>query len=391
MTTPPIYLDYNATTPVLPEVLASMLPYFSEKFGNPASATHRYGWEAEAAVKLARRALADVIGAESPECIAFTSGATEANNLVLQGAFAATPIQNPHFIVQGTEHKSVLDPVRFLETQGANTTVLDVDSFGRVSPEALENAITNRTVLVSIMAANNEIGTLQNIAALAATAHRHPQALFHSDMAQALGKIPIDLDAWGVDLASFSAHKLYGPKGIGALYVSKRLRPLPLFPLLRGGGHERGLRSGTLPTPLIAGFGKAAEIAARDLASESTRLSILRDSLWKSLSEKLPGIFLNGHPTELLPNTLNVSVEGVDGDALIGAMPTLAISSGSACSSASKEPSYVLQAIGRSPALSKASLRFSLGRGTTEADIEKTADTLIRTVSRLRQQAIISG
>ena len=379
----PIYLDYNATTPVDPVVLEAMLPYFTEHFGNPSSLVHQYGWEAEAAVKKARAAIASAINAE-PEEIVFTSGATEADNLAIKGVAEAYFSQGRHIVTVKTEHSAVLDPCRYLESLGFEVTYLDVQPDGLLDLNTLEKALRDDTILVSVMVANNEIGVLQPLADIGQIC-RDRNILFHTDAAQALGKIPLDVDAMEIDLMSLTAHKIYGPKGIGALYVRRRRPRVQLAPQLHGGGQERGLRSGTLYTPQIVGFGKAVELALAEMDSEGQRQQQLRDRLWQSLSQ-LEEIDLNGHPTQRLPGNLNVSVAGVDGQALLlGLQPIVAVSSGSACSSASMEPSHVLTALGRSKELAYASIRLGIGRFTTPEEIDTVAESAIATIRSLRQ------
>ncbi len=380
----PIYLDCHATTPVDPRVLEAMVPFFTEYFGNPASLTHMYGWEAEAAVTQARSTLAAAINA-SPEEIIFTSGATEANNLALKGIAEACFGRGRHIITVQTEHNAVLDPCAYLASLGFEVTYLPVQTNGLVDLDDLEKAFREDTILVSVMAANNEIGVLQPLAAIGARC-RDRQVVFHSDAAQAIGKISLDVEAMHLDLLSLTAHKVYGPKGIGALYVRRRPR-VPLAAQLHGGGHERGLRSGTLYPPQIVGFAKAVELGLADMAVESTRLTALRQRLWQGLAP-LGQLHLNGHGTQRLPGNLNVSFEGVDGQALLlGLRGTVALSSGAACSTASTAPSHVLKALGRSDALAYASLRFGLGRLTTADQIDQVVAGVVATVQALRQMA----
>lgn len=378
----PIYLDCHATTPLDQQVLAAMLPYFTEHFGNPASVSHLYGWEAEAAVKQAREVLATAIHA-TPEEIIFTSGATEANNLAIKGVAEAYLHRGRHLITVATEHHAVLDPCDYLRSLGFEVTLLPVQADGLLDLMELERAFRPDTILVSVMAANNEIGVLQPLAEIGALCHSR-QVLFHTDAAQAIGKIPLNVNTMQIDLMSLTAHKVYGPKGIGALYVRRRHPKVQIAPQLHGGGHERGMRSGTLYTPQIVGFAKAVELAVTVLASESERLQHLRERLWQQL-QSLPGIHLNGHPTQRLPGNLNFSVEGVDGQALLlGLQPLVAISSGSACTSAKIEPSHVLQAIGRSKDLAYASLRFGIGRLNTVEEIDRVAEATTATIQALR-------
>ena len=381
----PIYLDCHATTALDERVLAAMLPYFTEHFGNPASVSHAFGWEAEAAVKQARESLAIAIAATLEEII-FTSGATEANNLAIKGVAEANFDRGRHLITVATEHSAVLDPCRYLQSLGFDLTILPVQPDGLLALAELEQAIRPDTILVSVMAANNEIGVVQPLAEIGALCHdRH--VLFHTDAAQAIGKIPLNVQEMQIDLLSLTAHKVYGPKGIGALYVRRHNPRVQVAPQLHGGGQERGLRSGTLYPPQIVGFAKAVELAIAEISTEAQRLTQLRDRLWQSL--KPEGIHLNGHPTQRLPGNLNVSVAGVEGQALLlGLQSTIAVSSGSACTSAEIAPSHVLQALGRSPALAYASLRFGLGRFTTEAEIDQAAACTIATIRSLRQASV---
>lgn len=382
----PIYLDCHATTPVDERVLAAMLPYFTEHFGNPASIGHPYGWEAEAAVRQARETLAEAINAQ-PEEIVFTSGATEANNLAIKGIAEAYCQQGQHIITVQTEHKAILDPCNYLEKLGFQVTYLPVDSDGLLDLNLLEKAFRPETILVSVMSANNEIGVLQPISQIGAICREH-QVLFHTDAAQAIGKIPLDVEGMNIDLMSLTAHKVYGPKGIGALYVRRKPK-VKVAPQLHGGGQERGMRSGTLYPPQIVGFAKAVEIALAAQAEETTRLTQLRQQLWRKLSQ-IDGIYLNGHSTQRLPGNLNISVEGVDGAALLlGLQPVMAISSGSACSSAKIAPSHVLLAIGRSEQLAYSSVRFGIGRGQTTAEIDEAAERAIATIHSLRRQTVL--
>jgi cysteine desulfurase len=376
----PIYLDCHATTPVDERVLEAMLPYFRESFGNAASVGHFYGWEAEAAVKLAREAIAFAINA-TPEEIIFTSGATEANNLALKGVAESYHQKGRHMITIQTEHSAVLDPCAYLQSLGFEITYLPVKSDGLIDLPQLEAAIRADTILVSVMAANNEIGVLQPIAKIGQICHEH-QVLFHSDAAQAIGKIPIDVNAMQIDLMSLTAHKIYGAKGIGALYVRRRPR-VNLASQLHGGGHERGMRSGTLYTPQIVGFAKALEIAIADQGSEQQKALALREHLWQRLSS-LDRIILNGHPTQRLAGNLNVSFTGINGAALMLALqPVVAVSSGSACTSAKTAPSHVLTCLGHSKELAYASIRFGIGRFNTFDEIEIVANHVIASVRSL--------
>lgn len=380
----PIYLDSNATTPVDPRVLEIMLPFFTEYFGNPSSLNHSYGWEAEAGVEKARETIAQAINAQPVE-IVFTSGATEANNLAIKGVAESYMGQGQHIITVQTEHSAVLAPCRYLESLGFSVTYLPVDSEGLIQLETLEDAFRPETVLVSVMAANNEIGVLQPIREIGEMC-RDRKILFHTDAAQALGKIPLDVEAMNIDLLSMTAHKLYGPKGIGALYVRRRSPRVQLAPQLHGGEQERGVRSGTLYTPQIVGFGEALRLAVAEQAEETERLKGLRDLLWTHLAKNLSDITLNGHPTLRLANNLNISIAGVNGSTLLSKLqPHIALSSGSACSAANPAPSHVIKALGRSDELARATLRFGLGRETTEADIDSTKDVVIEKVQTLRK------
>ena len=378
----PIYLDCHATTPVDRRVLEAMMPFFTDHFGNPGSLTHAYGWEAEAAVTQSRSTLAAAINA-SPEEIVFTSGATEANNLAIKGVAEACFSRGRHLIAVQTEHSAVLDPCRYLESLGFEVTYLPVQPDGLIDLDQLEKAFRDDTVLVSVMAANNEIGVLQPLAEIGARC-RDRKVFFHSDAAQSIGKISLDVEAMQIDLLSLTAHKIYGPKGIGALYVRRRPR-VPLAAQLHGGGQERGLRSGTLYPPQIVGFAQAVDLGLKEMTGERDRLTALRQRLWQGL-HPLGGLHLNGHPTQRLPGNLNLSVEGVDGQALLlGLRSTVALSSGSACSAASTAPSFVLKALGRSDELAYASLRFGLGRFTTETEIDRVIAAVTTTVQALRQ------
>ena len=378
----PVYLDYQATTPVDPRVLEQMLPYFTEQYGNPASVSHAYGWAAESAVKQAREQLAQAIGADPSEII-FTSGATEANNLAIKGVAEAYLGKGRHLITVQTEHRAILDPCTYLEGLGFEVTRLPVQADGRLDLDRLNTVIRSDTVLVSVMAANNEIGVLQPLEAIGKLCHDR-QVLFHTDAAQGIGKIPLDVQRQNIDLLSLTAHKIYGPKGIGALYIRRRDPRVQLATQLHGGGQERGWRSGTLPVPQIVGFGAAIALAMADLNRENDRLRDLRDRLWLSL-QTIDGIYLNGHPEQRLSGNLNVSFDGVNGQALLLALQSdIAVSSGSACTMAKVEPSHVLQALGRSREQVLASLRFGLGRFTTPEEIEYAAAKTIAAVTALR-------
>jgi cysteine desulfurase len=360
-----------------------MLPYLTARFGNPASLTHAYGWEAAAAVKKARETIAEAIHC-TPEEIVFTSGATEANNLAIKGVAESYFERGRHLITVQTEHRAVLDPCHYLASLGFEVTFLPVQADGLINLTELEEAIRPETILVSVMAANNEIGVLQPLAEIGAIC-RHQQVLFHTDAAQAIGKIPLDVEKMQVDLMSLTAHKIYGPKGIGALYVRRRQPRVNLAPQMHGGGQEGGLRSGTLCPPQIAGFAQAVKLGLEEMASEGKRLLKLRQQLWQQLSQ-LDGIHLNGHAGQRLPGNLNVSIEGVDGAALLlGLQAVVAVSSGSACSSTNPAPSHVLTALGRSESLAQASLRFGIGRFNTAEEIEQVARQVVATVQSLRQ------
>jgi cysteine desulfurase len=382
----PVYLDNHATTRTDPRVLEAMLPYFTEHYGNAASVSHRFGWEAEEAVDRAREQLAQAIGAESRE-IVFTSGATESNNLAIKGAALAAIRRGKHLVTAASEHKAVLDPVKRMGRDGWDASVVDCDEQGRVSVEAIAEALTDQTVLVSVMMANNEVGTINPIAEIGRLCHERG-VLFHTDAAQAVGKIPVDVGRDGVDLLSISAHKFYGPKGIGALYLRRRDPQVRLQPLLDGGGHERGFRSGTLPVPLVVGMGVAVELAVAEMPEEAGRLLALRERLHRAILERVPGTRLNGHPTDRLPGNLNLSFVDVDGEALMMAMRDVAVSSGSACSAADPEPSHVLRAMGLNDDLARSSLRFGLGRFTTEEEIDFAAESVASAVERLRSQGV---
>jgi cysteine desulfurase len=378
----PIYLDNNATTRTDPRVVEAMLPYFTERYGNAASRHHVFGRAAEQAVEEARAQVAALIGAD-PREVVFTSGATESDNLALKGVAAAYRTRGDHLVTVATEHKAVLDTVRRLERDGSRVTVLPVDRSGRVTVEQVAEALTERTVLVSVMAANNEVGTLQPIGAVGRLC-KERGVLFHTDAVQAVGTAALDVQAQGIDLLSLTAHKIYGPKGVGALYVRRREPRVRLQPLLNGGGHERGLRSGTLPVPLIVGFGRACALCRAERESDADRLARLRERLRRRIQDRLEGTYLNGHPTERLAGNLNLSFAHVVGDALLMGLKGVAVSSGSACTSANPEPSYVLRAMGVEDELAHGSLRFGVGRFTTEDEVDRAADEVVATVTRLR-------
>lgn len=390
----PIYLDHHATTPLDPRVLEAMMPFLTDDFGNAASKTHVFGWRAEAAVEGARERIAAAIGAQ-PKDVIFTSGATESNNLAIVGAARAAGAldaggtdraRRNHIVTLTTEHRAVLDPCTWLESQGLAVTRLAVDAEGLVDLQAVADAIGDRTLLVSVMMANNEIGVLQDIAAIGALC-RERGVMLHSDAAQAVGRLAVDVEALQVDLLSLSFHKMYGPKGGGVLYARTRKPRARLAPLFHGGGHERGLRSGTLAVPLIVGGAAALDLCVAEQEVESKRLRELRERLWQRLEAEVPGVRLNGHAEKRLAGNLNVSFPGVDGARLLLALSDIAVSSGSACSSADPQPSHVLAALGLSKALSQASLRFGLGRATTPEDVDRAAARLIEEVQASKTQA----
>jgi cysteine desulfurase len=378
----PIYLDNHATTRTDPRVVEAMLPYFSAAYGNPASVSHRFGWEAREAVDRAREQVARAVGAEARE-IVFTSGATESNNLAIKGAAQALVRKGRHLITAASEHRAVLDTVKRLGREGWEVTIVSCDETGLVTADAIAAAITPRTVLVSVMAANNEVGTLNPIREIGRLCHEQG-VLFHTDATQAVGKVPLDVADDAIDLLSLSGHKFYGPKGIGALYVRRSRPQLRLLPQVEGGGHERGLRSGTLPVPLVVGLGAAAELAARERPEESRRMLDLRECLHAGIADRVPDIRLNGHPSRRLPGNLNLSFAYVDGEALMMAMRDVAVSSGAACTSANPEPSHVLRAMGLDEEMARASLRFGLGRFTTSEEIDFTVGAVAGAVERLR-------
>jgi len=381
-----VYLDNHATTRTDPRVVAAMLPHFTEQYGNAASISHRFGWDAAEAVEHAREQIAQAIGAEARE-IVFTSGATEANNLAIKGTAWAKTRHGNHLVTAASEHKAVLDPIRRLAREGWEVTVLPCDKYGRVAPEDVERAITPKTVLVSIMAANNEVGTLNAIAEIGRLCHER-SVVFHTDAAQAVGKVPIDVTADCIDLLSLSGHKLYAPKGIGALYVRRRDPQVRLQPLFDGGGHERGFRSGTVPVPLVVGLGVALDLALAERATESRRLLELREHLHEGIRQRVPEIRLNGDPLGRLAGNLNLSFAHVDGEALMMQMRDIAVSSGSACSAADPEPSHVLLAMGLTEDLARASLRFGLGRFTTRDEIDVAIDAVSNAVAQLRSHNV---
>ena len=381
----PIYMDNNSTTRVDPRVVEAMLPYFTEKYGNAASRSHPFGWEAEKAVEEAREQVARLIGAGAKEMI-FTSGATESDNLALKGVAQMYKKKGNHVITQVTEHKAILDTCKRLEKEGFQVTYLPVDRFGRVSVDQVREAITDKTILVSVMAANNEIGTLQPIQAIGKVC-KEKGVLFHTDAVQAVGHVPIDVNEMGIDLLSLTAHKIHGPKGVGALYVRKKDPRVRLEPQIDGGGHERGMRSGTLAVPMIVGFGKACEIARTEGPDEAKRLYRLRERLRQGIMDRVSDSYLNGHPDERLPGNANISFAYVEGEGLMMGIKDVAVSSGSACTSASLEPSYVLRALGVGDELAHSSIRFGLGRFNTEEEVDYVIDHVVREVNRLREMS----
>ncbi|WP_447601085.1 IscS subfamily cysteine desulfurase [Nitrospira sp. Nam80] len=382
----PIYLDYHATSPVDPRVLEVMLPFFTEKFGNAASRNHAFGWEAEEAVEKARKQIARLIHAD-PKEIVFTSGATESNNLALKGVTEMYHEKGDHIITSSTEHRAILDTAKTLEAKrGLKVTYLPVDKFGMVNPEDVRNAITDKTVLISIMFANNEIGTINPVKEIGKIA-KEKGVLFHCDATQGVGKVPVNVQEMGIDLMSFSAHKIYGPKGIGALYVRKKNPRVRIAAQMDGGGHERGMRSGTLAVPLIVGFGKACELCEQEMVAEGTRLAAMRDHLYATITKAMEDVYLNGHPTQRLPNNLNLSFAYVEGESLLMGVKEIALSSGSACTSATLEPSYVLRALGIGSELAHSSIRFGLGRFTKPEEVDYAAKRIIETVNKLREMS----
>lgn len=380
----PIYLDSNATTPMDPRVLEAMLPYFNEKFGNAASRNHSFGWSAEEAVDYAREQVANLIGASEKEII-FTSGATEGDNLALKGVFEMYSQKGNHIITTKTEHKAVIDACRHIEKLGGSVTYLDVNEDGLLDLDKLKAAFTDKTILVSIMFANNEIGVVQPIKEISKMAHDHG-ALFMTDGTQAVGKIPVDVNEHGIDLMAFTAHKMYGPKGVGALYVRRKNPRVKVTAQIDGGGHERGMRSGTLNVPGIVGFGKACEICMTDMVEDTARISKLRDKLENELLT-MEESYLNGNKEHRLPHVTNISFKYVEGEGLIMGVKDIAVSSGSACTSASLEPSYVLKALGLDDDLAHSSLRFGLSRFTTEEEIDFTIDHVKVAVTKLREMS----
>ena len=380
----PIYLDNHATTPVDPRVLAAMLPYFTERFGNAASKSHAFGWEADAAVDTAREQVAKLIGAASPREIVFTSGATESDNLAIKGVADAYRDKGNHIVTCVTEHKAVLDSCKVLAKHGFEITYLPVGSDGLIDLQRLRAAITDKTILLSIMAANNEIGTIQPVKEIGRLA-KEKNILFHSDATQGVGKFPIAVDAMGIDLLSLTAHKMYGPKGIGALYVRSAKPRVKLTSLIDGGGHERGMRSGTLNVPGIVGLGQACELSQIEMSAEAERLIALRERLKDGILKQLDDVQINGHAVERLPGNLNLSFAYIEGESLLMGLKDIAVSTGSACTSASLAPSYVLKAIGLADELAYSAIRFGLGRFTNEEEIDYTVKRVVEEVARLRQ------
>ena len=382
----PIYMDNHATTPLDRRVLDAMMPYFSDKFGNAASRNHSFGWAAEEGVDKARNQIAALINAKSKEII-FTSGATESDNLAIKGVVEFYKDKGNHVITCVTEHKAVLDSCKALERAGkATVTYLRVDKDGLVDLDDIRKAITDKTVLITVMYANNEIGTIHPIAAIGKIA-KEKGIIFHCDATQGVGKVPVDVEACGIDLLSLSAHKIYGPKGIGALYVRSKAPRVRLTPIIDGGGHERGMRSGTLNVPGIVGLGAACEIAGQEMPSETARLIDLRDKLQADIFERLDDVYVNGHPTQRLPGNLNVSFAYVEGESLLMGINDIAVSSGSACTSATLEPSYVIRALGTDEELAHSSIRFGLGRFNTEEEVDYVADRVVKEVKRLRDMS----
>lgn len=380
----PIYLDNHATTPVDPRVLAAMLPYFTEQFGNASSKNHTFGWEAEAAVDSAREQVAKLIGASSPREIVFTSGATESDNLAIKGVAQAYRERGNHIVTCATEHKAVLDSCKALEKQGFKVTYLRVQSNGVLDLQRLEESFTDKTILVSIMAANNEIGTIQPVEEIGRLTRKNG-ILFHSDATQAIGKIPINVDKMAIDLLSLTAHKVYGPKGVGALYVRGTHPRVKIMPMLDGGGHERGMRSGTLNVPGIVGLGIACELGQKEMGGEAERLMGLRERLRTGLVQQLEDVYINGDPVRRLPGNLNMSFAYIDGESLMMGLKEIAVSTGSACTSASLEPSHVLKALGLDDSSAHASIRFGVGRFNTAEEIEYTIGRVAEEVHRLRK------
>ena len=382
-----VYMDNHATTPVDPRVLEAMLPYFSEVFGNAASKSHPFGWEAEGGVDVARDQIAKLIGARDPKEIVFTSGGTEAINLALKGVVEMYREKGNHIVTTTIEQRATLDVCKRLERQGVEVTYVPVGRDGLVDVAAVRAALTDKTILISIMFANNEIGTIQPVAELGKLA-KEKGIIFHTDATQAVGKIPVDVEAMGIDLLSATAHMLYGPKGVGALYVRRKNPRVRIAPMVDGGGHERGMRSGTVPVPLVVGFGKAAEICREEMAAESKRLAALRDRLQEQIVSKVDEAYVNGHPTLRLPHNLNISFAYVEGESvLMGLNKEAALASGSACTSATLEPSYVISALGVDSELAHSSIRFGLHRFSTEEEVDFVARKTVEVIHRLREMS----
>ncbi len=382
MTNKPIYLDYQATTPVDPRVIEKMQPYWGEYFGNPHSRSHSYGWDAENAVEAARLEVARVINA-NPKEIIFTSGATESNNMAIKGVAEFYGDQKKHIITVATEHKCVLETCRYLQNKGFRVTYLPVQKDGLIDLNQLKQAMSDDTMLVSVMAVNNEIGVIQPLKEIGALCHERG-VFFHTDAAQAFGKIPLDVEEMHIDLMSISGHKIYGPKGVGALYVRRKNPRVRLKPLIHGGGQERGMRSGTMPTPIIVGFGEAAKIARNQMVEDYKRIEYLSNKLLNAMM-KIPEIYLNGSREQRYPGCINLSFSCIEGESMIGAIKECAVSSGSACTSASLEPSYVLRALGVDEELAHTSIRFGMGRFTTEEEIDFTIKKVTESIQRLRE------
>ena len=383
----PIFMDSQSTTPVDPRVLDAMLPYFTEKFGHPASRNHPFGWEAEGAVDRARGELAKLIGARDPKELVFTSGGTESINLALKGVAEMYREKGNHIVTTAIEQRAGLDVCKRLERQGFEVTYLAVGADGLVDPEAIRAALTEKTILISVMLANNEIGTVQDVAAIGKLA-KEKGIVFHTDATQAVGKVPVDVEAMGIDLLSSTSHMLYGPKGVGALYVRRKGPRVRLAPMIDGGGHERGMRSGTVPVPLAVGFGRAAEICGEVMPEESKRLSGLRDRLQDAILSRVDEAFLNGHPERRLPHNLNISFAYVEGESvLMGLNKEVALASGSACTSSTLEPSYVISALGVNAELAHSSIRFGLHRFSTQEEVDFVAGRTVDVVQRLREMS----
>ena len=383
----PIFMDSQSTTPVDPRVLEEMIPYFTEKFGHPASRNHPFGWEAEGGVDRAREQIAKLIGARDPKEVVFTSGGTEAINLALKGVAEMYREKGNHIVTTTIEQRATLDVCKRLERQGFEVTYVPVGRDGLVDVEAVRAALTDKTILISIMFANNEIGTIQPVTELGKLA-KEKGIIFHADATQAVGKIPVDVEAMGIDLLSATAHMLYGPKGVGALYVRRKNPRVRLAPMVDGGGHERGMRSGTVPVPLVVGFGKAAEICREEMGEESKRLAALRDRLQEQIVSKVDEAYVNGHPTRRLPHNLNISFAYVEGESvLMGLNREAALASGSACTSATLEPSYVISALGVDSELAHSSIRFGLHRFSTEEEVDFVAQKTIEVIHRLREMS----